>query len=187
MPYDNDGKKYLTKEALVFWVPVAFDKLVQIAKTYGSYITYKDLGDHVTQTTGIYYGNHYRWVGKLLGPIVHKCVEDGLPPLTAFVVHTGDESVGEGYDEVFRAVGIPLPSNDDLQLKLLTLDKHAAKARYECHQFFGADFPPGGGRPTLTPRVKTAHDAKKPPTAPKFCPRHPNIQLPASGRCDECD
>jgi hypothetical protein len=190
MPYDRDGKFLSLNEAMKYWLPVAFDKLVEVAKTYDAYITYKDLGDHVMEITGISYGATYRWVGKLLGPIVHRCVRDGLPPLTSLVVHQDDQSVGEGYDENFRALGIPVPTSEDLEAKLAILDDHAAASRLECYKFFGAELPPGGGVPTLTPRIRAARDAKRAKAKAEerrpVCPIH-FIELPVSGVCEMCD
>jgi len=40
--------------------------------------------------------------------------------------------------------GGPLPGD---------LDMHAAEERLRCYQSFGADLPPGGGRPALTPQI----------------------------------
>ncbi|HKP42106.1 hypothetical protein [Mycobacterium sp.] len=171
--------------ALEQLVPVAFEKLKQTAKTYNAFVTYKELGDAAKEATGIRYDATYRWVGKLLGPIVWRCKEEGLPPLTSLVVHADDHSVGEGYDEVFRAAGLPVPEGSD---KIAQLDDHAAASRLECYRHFGAELPPDGGVPTLTPKIKAARDASKSskPRPLQFCEIH-NIALPATGRCDECD
>ena len=190
MPYDNDGNRYKLDAAMEQWIPIAIERLVDVANTYDGYITYKDLGNHVMAATGIMYDATYRWVGGLLGPIVWHCIEKGWPPLTSLVVHQDDQSVGEGYDENFRALGISVPSSDDLAAKLAILDDHAAASRLECYKFFGAELPPGGGLATLTPKIRAARDAKrakaKAEAPPKLCPVH-NIALPATGRCDECD
>lgn len=185
MPYDKDGKFMSLAAALDQLVPVGFEELKRTAKTYNAYVTYKELGDAAKAATGIRYDASYRWVGKLLGPIVWRCREEGLPPLTSLVVHADDHSVGEGYDEVLRAADLPVPEGPD---KLAELDDHAAESRLECYRYFGAELPPGGGVPTLTPKIKASREARK-ATAPKplrFCPVH-NIALPATGRCDECD
>lgn len=190
MPYSKSGKYMSLAQAMTHWHPYAYEKLQEVAKTYNAYITYKDLGDHVMEVTGITYKATYRWVGKLLGPIVHHCIEDGYPPLTALVVHQDDQSVGEGYDENFRALGIPVPPKSDMAAKLAILDKHAADARYQCYKRFGAELPPGGGEPTLTPKLRAARDAKmaklKAEQRGPACPIHFQ-ELPANGRCDQCE
>lgn len=177
-------------QAMKYWHPVAYDRLQEVAKTYNAYITYKDLGDHVMEVTGITYGATYRWVGKLLGPIVHRCIKDGYPPLTSLVVHQDDHSVGEGYDENFRALGIPVPPKTDMATKLAILDEHAAVARFQCYRYFGAELPAGGGEPTLTPKIRAARDAKiakaKAEQPRPVCPTH-FIELPVSGVCEMCN
>jgi hypothetical protein len=79
-----------------------------------------------------------------------------------------------------------LPLTNDLD----ELDDLAAVARVECYRFYGAEPPPGGGEPALTPRAKAARDAKKATAKAaepaKVCPVH-FITLPASGICDECE
>jgi hypothetical protein len=125
-------------------------------------------------------------VGKLLGPIVWRCKDEGLPPLTSLVVHADDHSVGEGYDENFRATGLPVPEGPD---KIAKLDDHAAAGRLECYRYFGAELPEGGGVPTLTPKIKAAREQrrrKEPPKRGPVCPVH-FIELPLSGRCERCE
>lgn len=187
MPYDKHGNSVSLAEAMEQYVPLAFEELKKTARTYGAFVTYKELGDYVKTATGIGYDATYRWVGGLLGPIVWMCVEQGLPPLTSLVVHSDDQSVGEGYAENFRAAGLPVPEGPD---KLDILDDHAAKSRLECYKFFGADIPPGGGVATLTPRIKFARDARrakaKAEAPPVLCAVHRTV-LPATGRCDYCD
>lgn len=187
MPYDKDGNSVSLADAMELYVPFAFEKLKETAKTYGAFMTYKELGDYVKTSTGIGYDATYRWVGGLLGPIVWMCVEQHLPPLTSLVVHSDDQSVGEGYAENFRALGLPVPEGPG---KLDVLDDHAARSRFECYRFFGAEIPPEGGGPMLTPRIKAARDARKlkakAEAPPKLCPVHRTV-LPATGRCDDCE
>jgi hypothetical protein len=160
VPYANNGKFMGLNQAMKYWQPVAYARLQEVAKTYNAYITYKDLGDHVMAATGITYNWNYQWVGKLLGPIVHRCRKDGYPALTSLVVRQEDQSVGLGYDENLRAEGLPVPPDDDLATKQTILDEHAALARYQCYKFFGAEMPPDGGKPTLTPMVRAAKETR---------------------------
>ncbi|KAA0098888.1 hypothetical protein CIW49_13500 [Mycolicibacterium sp. P1-18] len=187
MPYDKDGNSVSLANAMELYVPVAFEELKQTAQTYGAFMTYKQLGDYVTTSTGIGYDATYRWVGGLLGPIVWMCVEQNLPPLTSLVVNSHDQSVGEGYAENFRASGLPVPEGPD---RLDILDDHAAASRLECYRFFGAELPFNGGIPMLTPRIKAARDVKrlkaKAEAPPKLCPVHRTV-LPTTGRCDDCE
>jgi hypothetical protein len=64
MPFDKDGNRMSLAAALEKLVPVAFDYLVQTAKIYGSYVTYKELGDAAKEATGIRYDASYRWGWK---------------------------------------------------------------------------------------------------------------------------
>ena len=182
VPQDRDGNQVRMAFALEQWVPVAIDSLVEAAGTYNGYITYKQLTDAVQDITGITHkGGIQNWSGQLLEPIVLHCHRKGLPPLTSLCVHA-DGTVGVGYRAVLREAGEPIPESLD------ELDDHAAAARLECYSFFGAELPPGGGKPTLTPKVRAARDRKKAanPVPPKLCTIH-FMQLPLTGICSECD
>jgi len=54
----------------------------------------------------------------------------------------------------------PVPPDDDLATKQAILDEQAALARYQCYKFFGAEMPPDGGKPTLTPMVRAAKEKR---------------------------
>lgn len=168
--------------AIEAFLPVAFEELVSTAKVYNAVITYKELAQKVKEATGIRYDAQLYWIGRLLGPLVARCAEEGLPPLTSLVVHT-DGTVGAGYREVLEVAGETVPNDLD------ALDDHAALARLECYKFFGAKLPPDGGQPTLTPRAKAARDYKraqaKRDEPPKVCPTCFTV-LPATGICDNC-
>ena len=92
--------------------------------------------------------------------------------------------MGEGYRHALSAAG---SKADELNLDLL--DDHAAEMRLECYRHFGAELPPDGGAPTLTPRAKVTRDWKKAQAKleepPKICPTC-SVQLPVTGNCDEC-
>lgn len=183
MPYDRDGNYMSQDAAIEAYLPIAFDELVRTAKVYNAVITYKELAEAVKDATGIRYDAQLYWVGKLLGPIVWRCVEEGLPPLTALVVHAAG-TVGAGYSEVLEASGLPITEDPD------ALEDHAAAGRLECYRHYGAKLPPGGGEPNLTPRVKAARDAKRAKARaeapPKLCPIH-FVTLSVTGVCDMCD
>jgi hypothetical protein len=182
VPYDKDGNYMSLDAAIDVFLLVAFDELVRTAKVYNAVITYKELAQKVKEATGIRYDAQLYWLGRLLGPLVARCAKEGLPPLTSLVVHA-EGTVGAGYREVLEVAGEPVP--DDLDV----LDDHAALARLECYKFFGAELPPGGGKPTLTPRAKAARDYKraqaKRDEPPKVCPTCFTV-LPATGICDNC-
>lgn len=188
MPYRADGSYLSVNDALAIWHPVAIDTLQQTAKKYGAFVTYKDLAEHVKATTGITYDAKYYWVGALLGTVVVRCHKEGWPALSSLVVHTDDQSVGEGYAEVLRVTGETVPEGLDRAGRLAFLDDHAAAARFECYTFFGAELPEGGGGPVLTPRITAARRFKKAAEAEPapLCPIH-RTTLPKTGICDDCD
>lgn len=147
MPNDAEGRYLSVAEAMKEWGPVAFDALVDVAKTYNAYITYKDLTDLVQEVTGITYGALVsNWSGNLLSYVLHRAVRESLPPLTSLCV-SAEGTVGKGYAEVLQAYGKPVPNDLD------SLNDEAAMHRLECYRFFGADLPPGGGVPSLTPKA----------------------------------
>jgi len=109
--------------------------------------------------------------------------ERQVPQLSALCVKE-DGTVGEGYRHAAIAAG----EKDDIDLE--QLDDHAAKTRLDCYRYFGAELPPGGGEPTLTPQAKASRDYKKAQAKldkpPKVCPTC-NEVLPMTGVCDRCD
>lgn len=184
MPDDKYGKKLSVAEAMEEWGPVAFDTLLDTAKSYNGYVTYKGLTDLVQDATGITYGALVpNWVGQVLAYVLDRAREEGLPPLTSLCV-SAEGTVGPGYAEVLRAYGKPVPQTND------GLDDEAAIGRLECYRFYGAELPPGGGAATLTPKAKAARAWKKATAKeaepPKLCPTH-FVALPVTGICDDCE
>jgi hypothetical protein len=97
--------------------------------------------------------------------------------LSSLCVH-GDGTIGDGYAEaVIENYGFA-PAD---------IEMHAAEERLRCYQFFGADLPPGGGVPALTPQVaaRRAWAAGQRPQPQNLCPSC-HIALPVSGICDDC-
>ncbi|WP_064635219.1 hypothetical protein [Mycolicibacterium vaccae] len=184
MPKDQNGRSISVAAAMEQWGPVAFQALVSTARTYNGYITYKDLTVLVQEATHITYGALVQnWVGNILGYVLDRAVREGLPPLTSLCV-SAEGTVGKGYAEVLRAYGRSIPDGVE------HLDDHAAVDRLECYRYYGADLPPGGGEPTLTPKAKAAREWKRARAReaepPKFCPEC-FLTLPMTGRCDGCE
>jgi hypothetical protein len=120
-------------------------------------------------------------VGKVLDTVAERCAAGDDRQLTSLCVKTADETVGDGYGYVLELEGKPIP--DDLQM-------HAAQARLECYEFYGATIPRGGGRATLTKKVARVREvaaAKRRDEIPPVLCVNCNVQVPKSGRCDECD
>jgi hypothetical protein len=170
------------QEAVLAWTTSALSILEGVARRYRGTITYKELAEEVQEATGI----HTRmlmmhWIGQVLGGASRESHRRGQPMLSALCVHA-DGTVGDGYAEavVENYGGIP-PAD---------LDMHAAEERLRCYRHFGADLPPDGGIPALTPQVaarraRLAGQAR--PHAPErpSCPRC-HLTLPVSGVCDYC-
>lgn len=164
------------------WADAAFDVLREVARTYNDTIAYSDLAERVEARTGLTTRVSQRnWIGKVLSDVVQRCHDEGLPALTALVVHKGDGEVGEGYGEVLRVAG--LPSIDDK----LARERHAAVARLDCYRHFGARLP-ADARPTLSVALekRAAREVKaRPPRRGEPCPTC-FVETPLSGRCINC-
>jgi hypothetical protein len=177
-----DGAAVPFAEARGEWADVAYDVLRDTAGRYNDYVTYSDLAARVQAQSGIQTRMQMRnWIGQVLVSVADRCVPDTERQLTSLCVTTVDQTVGDGYAHVLKLRGEPLP--DDLQL-------HAAAARLECYEFYGAVIPAGGGRPTLPPKVaklRAAAAAKRREEMPPVLCVKCNVQVPKSGRCDHCD
>ena len=141
----SDGSRVEFAAALAAWTAAAVPVLERVARTYHATISYKDLGEEVQNVTGIRTRVLLmNWIGQVLGGVSRISHRRGQPMLSALCVHS-DGTVGEGYGQaILDNYGGPLPGD---------LDMHAAEERLRCYQSFGADLPPGGGRPALTPQI----------------------------------
>lgn len=167
--------------ALARWTESAREILVTTAKKYHSVITQKDLAAEVMTRSGVHTRRqrHY-WLGEVLARVAADCAAREEPLLSSLCVNA-EGSVGEGYAAAVTAVRGPLSSNGD---------DHAAAERLECHRFFGATLPSGGGVRALTPRLSASRSrerraaaAEKPPTLCPTC----HTAVPGTGVCDYCD
>ncbi|MGA5464439.1 hypothetical protein [Mycobacterium sp. NPDC050041] len=191
MPHDKDGNYVAMQDAYDAWTPHAVEILQSSARRYRGFITYTQLVDYVKDKTGISHNALVQnYVGNILARVIAVCTVIGWPQLTSLCV-TADGTVGPGYKFALIAAEKYRQDGDSAygEPSLDELDDHAAKERFECYRFFGADLPPGA-RPELTPKAQASREYKKaqakrdaPPT---FCPSHPGIALPVSGVCDEC-
>jgi hypothetical protein len=177
------GEPVEMRDAKIAWVPYAREALLRTARTYNSYITYGDLGEDVQakskiRTTQL---NHY-WVGKVLGVVSADCFRADEPLLSSLCVYQSG-SVGAGFASVLdETYGGPRP--DDLDLA-------AAAERLKCYEYFGAELPANGGRPTLTPMLAAKRGNMR-TTASRariaveeerdICPLC-HVRLPSSGQC----
>jgi len=126
------------------WALAAREKLEQTALTYGSVVTTTDLAQWVQERSLIRTKQLARhWIGDVLSRVALSCVERREPLLSALCVDSSGH-VSPGY-----ALAVEMhrggPAAD--------ADAHAAQERLECHRWFGAPLPPGGGEPVVTVRA----------------------------------
>ncbi|MFP8882737.1 hypothetical protein [Streptomyces mangrovi] len=181
---ESDGSSMKATEAHEIWAEEAYPLLIDVARTYHSVITYKELAEKVQKTSKIRTSALlHNWIGTVLGMVVREAHRRGDPPLTALVVHSDDGMVGEGYKEVLQVAGEP-PLEDAIER-----EHHAAEARLKCYRRFGATLPPDGGTAALAPRLQAAVERRrareKNTQPPRVCPTC-FVQLPATGICDSC-
>lgn len=185
------------------WALAAHAVLAETATSYGHFITVNELAERVQETSGVQTEAPTRaWMDAILRKVARRCHRAGEPPLTALCVRQ-NHTVGDAYRYVLELAGLPIP--DDLEL-------HAAYARWQCHQHFGAGMPADGGIPPLTPKVAarrrmttatatpaetaaqsaaaqqevaTLEEMAAQPTRERVCGEC-FIQLPASGVCHYC-
>jgi hypothetical protein len=121
----------------------------------------------------------WHWIGEVLGAVADDCADGGEPILSALCVHR-DGTVGDGYAKAVHRVRGAAPEDPD---------QHAAEERFACYRHFGADLPPDGGRPALTPQVQLRRDKPRSPREPArrgdVC-RTCFTEMPVSGACAFC-
>lgn len=167
------------------WAAAAFEILLETARHYQAVIEYAALGSAIQERTGVTTRQGIQnWISPVLGRVVERCHREGVPPLTALVVHKADGMVGAGYDAVLKAQGVA-PLDDPMQR-----EHHAAGARLECYRWAEAlDLPTDGGQATLAPRLNAQLQRKqKTLTTPPPMPTCPNcfVVLPLTRICDSC-
>ncbi|WP_405179969.1 hypothetical protein OG225_00710 [Nocardia sp. NBC_01377] len=193
------------RDATVAWALAAHAVLSETATAYGHFITVNELAEQVQETSGVQTEAPTRtWIDAILRKVARRCHRAGEPPLTALCVRQ-NQTVGDAYRYVLELAGLPIP--DDLEL-------HAAYARWQCYQHFGAGMPADGAVPPLTPKVAarrrmttmtapaaeaassadTARQTAQPEPPQEETAQPPRqrvcgecfIQLPASGVCHYC-
>jgi hypothetical protein len=166
------------------WAEAAYEVLAGHAGRYHSVIEYTQLGEEIQERSGVATRMAVRtWIPGALELVVHRCVSEGIPPLTSLVVRKDTGMVGDGYDAVLAATGAP-PIDDAMQR-----EHHAAASRLECYRWADATgLPADGGRAALAPKLAAAaaRKAKANPPAAKVCPKC-NMALLPIGVCDNCD
>lgn len=174
----------IERPANEIWADEAKSVLEAVAASYGGLITHKELGERIQEQSGVpAKGLVQRWIAPVLTSVLQRCQDDGNPPLTSLVVAKSDGRVGERYDEVMVAMGLPKPADSDER------EQHAAGSRLECYRQYSENVP-AGARPQLSPTLQNSMDKERKlrlsmVQAPrcKTC----NVELSRSGRCDSCD
>jgi hypothetical protein len=98
------------KDAYNAWEPFAIALLVDTAKSYNAFVTYKQLAEFVQDATGITHKALItNWIGELLGRVIAHCADNDIPHLSSLCV-TSEGTVGNGYRAVLNAER-PRPKN----------------------------------------------------------------------------
>ena len=175
----SDGSYVTENDARAQFAVAATKRLEELAQTYGAFITYGELSEHVQVDTGIQTKQAMRnWIGPVLGAVDRDSTKRGVPVISALCVHE-DETIGEGYaDAVKEAYGV---RPDDIEA-------HAAAERLKCYRYFGAKLPESGAVPFYTPRVRVrrSEQVRRAGPTPEYCPVH-HLQLSATGQSGYCD
>ncbi|MGF6882558.1 hypothetical protein ABIA39_001500 [Nocardia sp. GAS34] len=182
----SDGATVPFREAAVAWALAAHEVLAETATGYGHFVTIDELAERVQEISGVHTDAPTRtWMDAILRKVARRCHGAGEPPLTSLCVRA-DHTVDLTYKYVLELAGLPTP--EDMEL-------HAAYARWQCYQTYGAEIPADGGVPPLTPKVAAKRNkstarattavAPEPEPAPAVCPQC-FIQLPATGICQYC-
>lgn len=165
------------------WAETAYEILVGVAGRYHAVVEYTQLGEEIQERSGVETRTAVRnWIGGALELVAHRCVNEGVPPLTSLVVRKDNGMVGAPYAAALAALGVD-PPEDEMQR-----EKHAARSRLECYRWADATgLPADGGRAALTPKLaaSAARKAKANPPATKVCPSC-NMALLPTGVCDSC-
>jgi hypothetical protein len=174
-----DGARVEFADALPVWTPLAYEELLTTAASYGGVVTYKELGEHVQEASGIRTRSLLtNWMVKLLEAVANLAKSKGAPPLTSLCVRQ-DGTVRPGYAQAPRSV-IDEPGED--------IELYAAQHRLLCYREFARDLPADGGRPALTllESARRQRVAAQTPVVRAMCPIH-FTEISALGRCDSCD
>lgn len=170
------------EEAQAAWATSAHAALREVAGRYQGLVTQKELAGLVQMSSGIRTKQqmHY-WIGEVLIRVARECAAQGEPLLSSLCVNA-DGSVGDSYAAAVRE----LRGEDEI---VGDPDDHAARERFACHQHFGAEFPPDGGRAALVPKYAEARSRLRRTAAQtkeaSVCPNC-NMAIPATGDCDNC-
>ncbi|HEX5096604.1 MAG TPA: hypothetical protein VFX21_11345 [Acidimicrobiia bacterium] len=181
------------------WTRAARPVLVQVARRYGSLMKPGDLAEEVQGVTSVRTRvPAEEWIDDVLDAVDVDCVARDEPLLSSFCVGA-DGRIGDRYRRLVSGLD---PTATDVEM-------HAATQRLEAHRYHGAIMPVDGGKPALPPQLAKLRASAPKSTATRTratrakapAPRRPKkpdlaerpvcptcfLQLPATGRCDNCD
>lgn len=177
----RDAADLETEEVRAAWALAARESLIDVARSYRSVITSKELAALVQERTRIRTTQlTQHWIGDVLTRVAVECAARDEPNLSSLCVNALG-SVGDGYPLAVEKATGTLPDDGDI---------HAADQRLECHRLYGAvRLPEDGGTAALTPRLaasrararKVAREAVPVNTCPVCF-----MAIPATGVCDNC-
>src|SRR5829696_6876002 len=109
----RDGSPVGWADAVAAWAAAGRPVLEQTARSYGAYLTYRQMAEEVQESAGISTGVPFRhWIGQVLGSIASgQRARPDEPILTALVVRA-DGTIGDGYAIPLAERGLVVP--DDL-------------------------------------------------------------------------
>jgi hypothetical protein len=199
----DDGAAVDDAAALEAWSRAGRAVLVQVARRYGALMPPSSFAEEVQAFSGVRTREPVeQWVDDVLDAVGVECVARDEPLLSAFCVKPGDGRIGPRYEKL--ALSVDASAANDVEM-------YAAKQRLEAHRYHGAILPVDGGQPALPPELAkvraaapkrsasagTRTRAARPKPATRRKPKNPEIeravcptcflQLPATGRCDNCD
>ena len=164
--------------AVSTWAAATEPVLESVASTYGSSITYEQLGEQLFEQTGyrtrMLLGN---WIGQVLGPVQTATLAEGKPPLSSLVVRAETGGVGDGYVNHQNPRGFA---------RFAERQQAAAVDRLTCYRVY-CDHVPEDAEPQMTALyvAKNTPKVNPAPPPPKICPNCFTV-LPANGLCDYC-
>jgi hypothetical protein len=200
--YRTDGTTIDDAAALEAWSRAARPVLVQVARRYGSLMAPSSFAEEVQALSGVRTREPAAaWVDDVLDAVGVECIARDEPLLSAFCIGA-DGHIGARYEKL--AISVDASAVNDIEM-------HAAKQRLEAHRYHGAIVPVDGGKPALPPQLKRVSAATpkraastgartrsaRAKTATPRKPKNPELprpvcptcflQLPATGRCDNCN
>ncbi|MFI7742927.1 hypothetical protein [Kocuria rhizosphaericola] len=134
-------------EAQRLWTEQAISKLEFVASTYGGYITYGDLRDHLFESTKVRTTNLLpRWIRVTLIKVLEDCDVRNLPAITALVVQRESGMVGRGFSAWLQLQNRG-PIDNEVELEWI-----AAKERLASYRLYCSDVP-ANAVPMPTPQL----------------------------------